>query len=136
MAETVTVVATETLFAVIVNVPDCCPDGIETLAGTVALLLFDERATTTFVMLVGTRVERETVPVMFWPLAVSDELRPSPVSWSDTTSSVANTGSESVIQAAQLAVIVGVEALDETVKVALDDPEGTVRLAGMVSAFV
>jgi hypothetical protein len=136
VAAIVTVVATETGFTVIVNVPDCCPDGIETLAGTVALLLFDERATTTLVMLVGTNVERDTVPVMFWPLAGSEELRPSPVRWSESTPSVANTGSESVIQAAQLAVIVGVEALDETVKVALDDPEGIVRLAGMVSASV
>jgi hypothetical protein len=131
VAVIVTVVMADTGLTVTVNEADCCPLGTETVAGTVALLEFDESAMTAFAMPLGTMPDSDTVPVTFEPLSVEDELNPRPVSLRATTSSVVS-ASDALIQAAQFALIDGAEALAVTMKVALEEPAGIVMVAGIV----
>jgi hypothetical protein len=131
VAVIVTVVMADTGLTVTVNEADCCPLATETVAGTVALLEFDESAMTAFAMPLGTTSESVTVPVTVWPLSVVDELNPRPVSLRATTSSVVS-ASDALIQAAQFALIDGAEALAVTMKFALEEPAGIVMVAGIV----
>jgi hypothetical protein len=131
VAVIVTVVIADTGLTVTVNEADCWPLATETVAGTVALLEFDESEITAFAMPLGTMSDSDTVPVTFEPLSVVDELNPRPVSFRATTSSVVS-ASDALIQAAQFALIEGAEALAVTMKVALEEPAGIVMVAGIV----